>query len=408
MPIQWNKARSLGASTFVLVAVLTAHQVASVYHVYVDQLPTVSLDSSGFEYYARTYGSGGGRLGGMFYVNLLGLVYSLFGYSPLLGCEVSQVSFAIALVLFLECGKIIDIRATSLNWAILIFGLLPSCILVTAVTMREGFQMTGFLLVVYGLLRLRVRGVDLGIVLLPIGAIWLLLFHKGFAIFLLFALPLGILWATGSRLDRFLVALAGAFVVLFLFGDTMWDLMLEKSTSLRRIVEGEGLAYIDLYADQVEEGRTEFDVNLKLDSVGGFFSTGPIVFTYYLFSPLPWQIRAALDIEGLAESLVRMLLLFWALLFYVRSTGEERKVQGFFLLMFLFMEMTWAAGTANWGTAIRHRLVAWPLLVLLGMRGGERLIAESVEAKRPLSKRQRIRELRRKSREQLSTKAPES
>lgn len=33
------------------------------------------------------------------------------------------------------------------------------------------------------------------------------------------------------------------------------------------------------------------------------------------------------------------------------------------------MEAAWAAGTANWGTAFRHRLVAWGLLVAMAGKG---------------------------------------
>lgn len=35
-------------------------------------------------------------------------------------------------------------------------------------------------------------------------------------------------------------------------------------------------------------------------------------------------------------------------------------------IMFIAMEGIWSAGTANWGTAFRHRVVAWGLLVAVG------------------------------------------
>ena len=401
MPITWVRLRGIQVSIGILFLVLIAHEAASVIHVYVSPLPTVDTDSVGFNYFGRTFHlHGGGRLGGMLYVKLLGTVYGLFGYSHFLGCQLSQLSFSLTIIIILECGTLLGFKTSSrFNWTIVTFGLLPSCILTTAVTMREAFQMTGFVLLFYGLLRIRVNGLDRGLLIAPLGALWLIFFHKGFAIFLLFALPLGALWATGSRADKFLAATAAGFVVLFLFGDTLWFLMLEKSSSLQRIVEGEGLEYIDSYADKVLEGRTDFNVNLKLDSLGSFLATGPLIYLYYLFSPLPWQIRGTLDIEGVGESFVRAALMLFALRGFFRARGEERRIQGFFLFLFFFMEMTWAAGTANWGTAIRHRLVAWPLLVLLGIKGLQIGAGQELEIKAPKSRRQIIRELRRQPNE---------
>jgi hypothetical protein len=390
----------LQVSIGVLLVVLFAHQLASYVHVYVNALPTVSEDSSGFNAAGRMFFEQTFSVSGMFYVQLLAHVYQFFGYSQFLGCQLSQLAFALSLILLIETALMLRLETSVVNWCILTFALLPSCWLTTAVTMREAFQMTGFLLICYGLLRLRVKGVDHLCVVIPIGALWLLVFHNGFAVFLLFAVPLGLSWATGAKFDRFLLALAGGFVLLFLFGENLWGLMLERSISLHRILDGEGLEYIDQYADQVFEGRTDFDVNLKLDSVGSFLQTGPIVYAYYLFSPLPWQIRAALDFEGVFESCVRMYLFYFSVKGVFRARGEARSVQAFLLILFLLMELTWAAGTANWGTAIRHRLVAWPLLVLLGMKGRNlvNLVAENKEAVKPRSRRRQIREIREKQR----------
>ena len=399
MPLAYLRARESGVSTTLVLLILLAHHAASVFHVFVAPLPTVDKDSVTFDEFGRIYAeTGGGRLSYMLYVRMLGVLYDMFGHSQYLGCQLSQVSFAISLILVIEIGGLLKLSKQNLNWVLLIYGLLPSCILTTAVTMREAFQITGFLFLVYGLLLLRLKPSTSGFLTMCLGALWLLFFHKGFAIFLLFAFPLGFIWATGAKLERFLAALAIGFVVLFLFGSTLWTMMLEQSHSLQRIAEGEGLEYVDNYAKQVERGRTDFGIFLDLSSLSSFIKTGPVVFLYYLFSPLPWQLRAALDIEGLGESLLRMFLLFSALRGVKSFRGEEKSTQGFLIVLFLFMEVTWAAGTSNWGTAIRHRLVAWPLLVLLGVRGFQSSTDDSVSTTpdKPKSRRQQIREMRRR------------
>jgi hypothetical protein len=133
--------------------------------------------------------------------------------------------------------------------------------------------------------------------------------------------------------------------------------------------------------------------------------TVPIVTTYYLFSPLPWQVSTVRDLFGFGESCLRIYLFVLALKGIRTSRGETRKMRSFLFLYFLMMEALWASGTANIGTAVRHRVVAWGGLVLAG--GGGMVSSESnqpemVTAHRIL--RAQIRERRRKSK--LEESAP--
>lgn len=378
------------------------HQLASFCHVYIHLLPTVNVDSIYFNDFARIFAeTGSGPMSGMFYVRMVGYVYYFFGYSQFLGCQLSQVSFSISAIMFMKLWSLLELDFKRMPLALLIFGLLPSCVFTTAVTMRESFQMAGFLIFVYGFLRFRSKTSGLNLAIVCAGSLWLLFFHNGFALFLVLAFPFGFVWATGSRPERLLAATALAFAVLFLFGGPIWKLMLDQSHALQQVAEGRGLEYIGNYAKQVFEGRTDFEIYLDLSSVGGFFTTAPIIYIYYLFSPLPWQIRGTIDLVGLLEGLVRMYLLFWAVVNARRLKGERGKIQIFLLLLFLLIEATWAAGTSNWGTAIRHRLVAWPLLVLLGMPSQQQAetLDETGGNSRSKSRRQQIRELRQRQRE---------
>jgi len=385
---------------WVFVVIFLVQQAATIIHLYVYFLPVVGADSDAFHYGAYfLLNKGSTPLENTPYVQMLGFFYSLFGISKGIGCQLTHLAFGFCAVLFVEMTSLLGFSRQRIQAGLLIFGLLPSCALHAAVTMRETYQAAGFLLFVYGALRLRIKGMDIGFFSIGLGALWLIFFHKGFALFLLLALPLSLTWATGTRINRMLATGAVVFVVLFLFGDNLWQLMLEKSYSLQVIVEGQGIEYIDNYADQVERGRSDFDVNLKLNSFYGFISTAPVVFIYYLFSPLPWQIGSSLDIEGFAESLLRMYLLLKSLVFIRKSSGEERKIRTFLVVIFLLMESTWAAGTSNWGTAVRHRLVAWPLLVVMGLWQSEGQAEVKIKT---LTKRQKMREIRKRHREKLS------
>jgi hypothetical protein len=85
-----------------------------------------------------------------------------------------------------------------------------------------------------------------------------------------------------------------------------------------------------------------------------------------MFAPFPWQVENVKDIYALLESMLRFVLLFFALSSWRRSSGEVRSCYGFLLIVVLGMELMWALGTVNWGTAMRHHVPGYGVIVLLG------------------------------------------
>ncbi len=108
---------------------------------------------------------------------------------------------------------------------------------------------------------------------------------------------------------------------------------------------------------------------LDASSVYGLVTTIPMVFVQYMFAPFPWQVENVKDIYALFESMLRFLLLFFAISSWRRSSGEVRSCYSFLLIAVLGMELVWALGTANWGTAPRHHVLGYGVIVLLGAPG---------------------------------------
>ena len=115
--------------------------------------------------------------------------------------------------------------------------------------------------------------------------------------------------------------------------------------------------------------RTNFSSILDTSSVIGIVTTVPMVFVEYMFAPFPWQVENVKDVWALLESMLRFVLLFFALFSWRRSSGEVRSCYGFLLIVVLGMEFVWALGTANWGTASRHHVLGYGIIVLLGAPG---------------------------------------
>jgi uncharacterized membrane protein len=88
-----------------------------------------------------------------------------------------------------------------------------------------------------------------------------------------------------------------------------------------------------------------------------------------MFAPFPWQIGNVKDIHAMLESMLRIVLLILAVSSWRRSSGEVRSYYSFLLIVVLGMELMWALGTVNWGTAIRHHVPGHSIIVLLGAPG---------------------------------------
>jgi hypothetical protein len=115
--------------------------------------------------------------------------------------------------------------------------------------------------------------------------------------------------------------------------------------------------------------RTNFSFRLDTSSVLSIVTTLPMVFVEYMFAPFPWQVGNGKDIFMLLESILRFALSFFALFSWRRSSSEARSCCCFLLIAVLGMELMWALGTANWGTAIRHHVPGYSIIVLLGAPG---------------------------------------
>lgn len=352
------------------ILVLVVRQLITFLQITVGPLPTVDRDPIAFNAFAMSIGAE--YLAGNTFVQVLRFLYETLGGSHLLGCEVNQIGFSVALLAFVELLVLLDCQAVAPR-LVLLFGLLPSVLLNTSVVLREGPQMAAFMTLCLEVVRVRRMGVTLRTGLVPFACLVLLYLQQGFAPYLILVLPFAILWVARARPWLFVsLAALGLFVGTF-FAGTILSKLSQVSDVMSRASQGTALEYIENYQGTVERGRSDFETRLELGSVYGLLSTGPIVAAQYLFSPFPWQIRGTKDLYGLVESSLRVILFVFALLELARASGEKKQDEVFLMAMFLSLELVWAAGTANWGTAFRHRVVAWGLLVALG---GPRLFGE--------------------------------
>jgi hypothetical protein len=367
--------RGRGRLALAACGVLTVYHAVALANAYVRTMPGADVDAALFHRDAVDLAGGGGfewslDIGSIFYLQFLAFFYRAFGASHLLGEELTILAFVLGCITFLRLADALGLHRYR-RGLLLLAALLPSCVLFQAVTLREAWQAWLSLACVAAAFGVRWRPGLGSIARLLAACVALGFWHNGLAVYALFVLVAGLYWALGAR-GRPAAGLwrAGGLMLGVAVAAVFLGLLRDSGTAGGALASGEALEYAESYRlSGKAESRARYGVMLDSSSPAGLATTLPVVFIQYMFAPFPWQVGNAMDLEALGESAVRFALLWFAFAAWRRARGEHRAALGFVLLMFMVMEFLWSLGTINWGTAIRHHVVGWGMLVLAGGPG---------------------------------------
>jgi len=358
------------------VVVLTAHHLIAVANAFVGTVPGADADAVMFQRQASGLAQGidfGDNLlgtGTFLYTHFLAFFYRLFGPSLFLGEELSVLAFALSCVVLVKICGLTGITRFG-GGLLLLFGLSLSGLVFLSVTLRESWQVLFVLLSTYCTLRVRERASVGNIAFLILSAMCLGLLHQGLAAYAVFLVLAGVYWGVGAgrvqdiAWKRLLVLTVGAIMLLALASSVK-----QIGGASGALASGKALEFAQNYRmNSVQDARAAYGVMLDASTPLRFAATLPPVVVQYMFAPFPWQIGSPLDIEAMLEGWVRLALLVISWRAWRLSAGEARSRIGFLFVLFLTMEFLWALGTINWGTAVRHHVLAYGLLVLTGGPG---------------------------------------
>jgi len=379
--LMWKHVRSDTKVVHAIWLCIVLHHAMAFLNVYVSY-DTVGYDTMAYLPDAATYHANGVVLaaspelewkiydeselihGLVTYKNFLGFFYQLFGASLIFGEELSILAFTLSCVVLVKLVDLLDLRRFRVG-IILFFGLLPSAVFFRSMTLREPWQALFFLLFVYWALRLKKRPGILAFLFLIMSAFCLAVLHDALIHYTVYLIVFSVYWVIYCRKKsvhwpkyvRFLFAGLLVASVIILAQKMGWFVTvghaLEGADGFRR-------------AAVTVQARTTYGVMLDTSSVLGFVKTILMIFAQYMFAPFLWRAETAFDFHAMLESMLRFLLLFSAFSSWRRSSGEVRSRYGFLLIVVLGIELMWALGTVNWGTAIRHHVPGYGVIVLLG------------------------------------------
>jgi hypothetical protein len=105
----------------------------------------------------------------------------------------------------------------------------------------------------------------------------------------------------------------------------------------------------------------------EIDGLFGLLLFMPVSLFQYLLEPMPWKVVTPLDLALFVENIVRVILIFFAIKSFLKLKISYKTPVLFLLIMFLMLELLWAVGTVNWGSAVRHHVPAMGILMLIGI-----------------------------------------
>lgn len=153
-------------------------------------------------------------------------------------------------------------------------------------------------------------------------------------------------------------------ILLMVLGVSLLSPLIVSSHRIAQFKSGELIQAAEVYTQKGELGaRAEYG------SIFRFSQPLTIVPTFlaYQIMPTPDRVSGLSDFILAIENVFRVSLLFIYLFMRKKLSYFQKSTGDIYFLMWFGIELIWSIGTLNWGTAARHHVPAYALILLNGM-----------------------------------------
>ncbi len=382
VPLLFTRIRNDRKLLLILLVITASHNAVSIYNAYGSTIFGAGVDAVKFQDLARDLATDKLPLwftefdtleiGATAYTRFLASFYRLFGISLLLGQSLSVIAYTLSGVVLIYLAGILRFRFK--REMLFLYGLSAPAIIYCSIVMREAWQALFFLLVVYLTIRLRMSPSILRVVLMLLCGLAFGLLHNGLFIYSLLLLGVSIYWGMSGKWRKATykkILIRAAILGVALGGGLIWFYLGGEIGGVSKAIRtGDAVAYTETYREKGEQdAAANYKVAIDASSPLAFATSSTLSFIYYNFAPFPWQVTRALDAYAALEAILRLVLMAYMFRLWRKARGERRKRYGYLMVCYISLEFLWALGTGNWGTATRHHIVAYGVLILLGAPG---------------------------------------
>jgi len=284
----------------------------------------------------------------------------------------SCIAWLMSANVLLKIMRLLSIDKSSQFKAMVVYALLPSSILITSITLREPYELLLINVAVFAVLKIYESKSYRYLPVLILSVVLFSLLHEALMVVgLLIMLSLVGMFIfrrnrTGFSSVRFML-IAPIIALFLIFGVSqirggIFDL---TSNSLADVARNLG-EKIEKYqkGGLAIEARAHYKTDVEINGIMDLLIFLPVGLFQYLFEPMPWRISAINDVMLLLENLFRMWLIGKAWFGIRKIPIVKRRLVRLVFLLYFMTEGLWSIGTINWGTAMRHHIPAFGLLVV--------------------------------------------
>mgnify|MGYP007070994620 CR=1 FL=1 len=382
LPLSFARIRSDRKLLIIMLVVVAVHNAVSIYNVYGETIFGAGLDAIRFQDLARDMAADKHSIwfaefdslevGTSVYTRFIAAFYRIFGVSLLLGQSLSVIAYTLSCITVIYLAK--ELRLRFKRSILIVYSIAAPAIIYCSILMREAWQALFFLLLAYLALQLRAAPSLVRSVGVLFSGLLLGMLHNGLFVYSLVLVTWSLYWGASGKWKRSvykkLFIRTGILVSTVIILGIWFYLGGEIGGVAKAIRSGEMATYTETYRERGEQdAAANYQVKVETTSLVAFVSSGSLAFIYYQFAPFPWQVRRPIDIYAAAESILRLILMVYMFRLWWNARGERRQRYTYLIICYLTIEFLWALGTGNWGTAVRHHLVAYGILALLGTPG---------------------------------------
>ncbi|MDA9801513.1 hypothetical protein N9C88_03625 [Candidatus Pseudothioglobus singularis] len=308
------------------------------------------------------------------YMNILGLLYWLTTPSHIIGGQLSILAISISIIILVSIINLLKLDKFQTP-IIFTYAALPTMFTLGALTLREPIQI--FLLITatfFGIkMKINSKMKLINFSLMVIFTLAAGLFHKAIFLFGSIYIFAFMVWNIDINSDKYKIKkfrllfllLIPIFMILFFYFAS--NSSISGSELFRKILSLEIMEAISKHRLSTPIGRASYEIAFETYSLFSVLYSTLLIYVNYLFTPFIWQVSSLTDIYAFIEATAHLILIYYSLKLWRSSEGITRSFIGLFLILFFIMTFMWALGTTNYGTGMRHKMISWWLLALMGV-----------------------------------------
>lgn len=305
------------------------------------------------------------------YTDFLGILYWVIGDQRLFSQFINVILGMWSIFVFYKILDLFNIKDSKKLFFLALYGLYPQNIIFSSILLREALIQFFFIYSIFFFSKWLMTNNRVNIFITVLFVLLCSLFHSGMIIsllvygylFLFLDVKNHRLKYSFKRLTLFFLCCGLTFTIIA----NNSSIFSEKFSILQ--TDENNMSFIEKYQSNsgLEEGGSNYLKNYKISSTVDFITLLPLKLIYFIFSPMPYDIRGLGDITAI---LIDSSFYYFLVFKIIRSrkltiNNFFRIFPKIFFILFFIVSLGFALGTENTGTAMRHRAKIFPALIMV-------------------------------------------